>query len=103
MPAMTDVICGNKKCRKTFQARTADVARGWGRFCSKSCKAHKQGRLLASKETQKMWRDYNRETVTRKHECKDCGTTSDVGGDGYCTLCAYHNEPQQGWDDHKSY
>lgn len=30
-------ICGNE-----FEARTADVNRGWGKFCSKSCKAHKQ-------------------------------------------------------------
>jgi hypothetical protein len=61
MPKMTDVKCGNKKCQKTFQARTADVARGWGKFCSKSCKAHKQGRLPMSKATRQMWRDYNRE------------------------------------------
>lgn len=59
MPAMTTVKCG--KCKVDFQARTADVKRGWGKFCSKSCKAKKQGRLPASKETQKMWRDYNRE------------------------------------------
>lgn len=44
MASMTTVTCGNKKCRKEFQARTADVKRGWGRFCSKSCKAKKQTR-----------------------------------------------------------
>ena len=58
---MVKIICGNKKCGKPFDARAADVARGWGKFCSKACKAHKQGRHLASKETQKMWKDYNRE------------------------------------------
>lgn len=42
MPAMTTVICG--KCKKPFEARTADVKRGWGKFCSKSCKAHVQTR-----------------------------------------------------------
>jgi hypothetical protein len=60
MPHMTEVKCANAKCCKVFEARTADVNRGWGKFCSKSCKARRQGRLLASKETQKMWRDYNR-------------------------------------------
>lgn len=35
-----DVNC--QSCRKTFKARAADVARGWGKFCSKSCKAIKQ-------------------------------------------------------------
>ncbi|MCA0856130.1 hypothetical protein [Phaeobacter italicus] len=39
---MTTVKCGNKKCGKEFQARTADVKRGWGKFCSKSCKAVRQ-------------------------------------------------------------
>lgn len=33
-------IC--KRCGDPFQAREADVARGWGKFCSKSCKAIKQ-------------------------------------------------------------
>lgn len=42
MPSMTKVICGNPSCKKEFEARTADVKRGWGKFCSKSCKAHKQ-------------------------------------------------------------
>lgn len=25
------------KCGKHFSARPADIARGWGRFCSKAC------------------------------------------------------------------
>jgi len=29
-------------CQGLFTARTADRARGWARFCSKSCKAIKQ-------------------------------------------------------------
>jgi hypothetical protein len=39
-PAMVDRKC--EWCKKPFQARKADVNRGWGRFCSKSCKAMKQ-------------------------------------------------------------
>lgn len=31
-----------QQCQKIFTARTADRARGWARFCSKSCKAIKQ-------------------------------------------------------------
>jgi hypothetical protein len=42
MASMVEVICGNKSCRKKFQARTADVKRGWGKFCCKSCKAQEQ-------------------------------------------------------------
>lgn len=29
-------ICG---CKQTFEARAADVKRGWGKYFSKSCKA----------------------------------------------------------------
>lgn len=31
-----------KRCGDPFTARTADRARGWARFCSKSCKAIRQ-------------------------------------------------------------
>lgn len=34
--------CQNRRCRKKFTARSADVARGWAKFCSKSCKAAEQ-------------------------------------------------------------
>lgn len=42
MPSMTDRKCVG--CGDPFKARTADVRRGWGRFCSKSCKASEQER-----------------------------------------------------------
>ena len=29
-------------CKQPFMARVADIKRGWGKFCSKSCKATKQ-------------------------------------------------------------
>lgn len=38
----TTVICKCKCCKQPFEARTADRARGWAKFCSKSCKAKKQ-------------------------------------------------------------
>ncbi|MGP5296764.1 hypothetical protein ACTXL0_07010 [Psychrobacter faecalis] len=31
-----------ERCKKDIQVRQADINRGWGRFCSKSCKAKKQ-------------------------------------------------------------
>ena len=39
---MVQVRCANKRCTRPFFAREADRKRGWGRFCSKSCKAVKQ-------------------------------------------------------------
>lgn len=38
--AMVQVNC--EGCKASFSARVADRKRGWGRFCSKSCKAVKQ-------------------------------------------------------------
>ena len=37
---MVKRIC--KWCGKEFEARQADVNRGWGKFCSKHCKAMEQ-------------------------------------------------------------
>lgn len=37
MPTMVDRKC--KCCKESFQARQADVNRGWGLYCSKRCKA----------------------------------------------------------------
>ncbi len=33
------------RCKEPFMARVADRKRGWGKFCSKSCKAIKQTQL----------------------------------------------------------
>jgi hypothetical protein len=42
MAHMTERNC--KNCKQPFLARTADVNRGWAKFCSKSCKAKEQDR-----------------------------------------------------------
>lgn len=36
------VTCRCLWCKEAFQARKADVERGWGKFCSKKCKAINQ-------------------------------------------------------------
>jgi hypothetical protein len=38
--AKQKVKCGC--CKEEFEARVADIKRGWGKYCSKSCKAKKQ-------------------------------------------------------------
>ena len=42
MAAVATYKC--QSCKQDFTARTADRARGWARFCSKSCKATKQAK-----------------------------------------------------------
>lgn len=39
------VKCKNQRCGDEFEARVADVKRGWGKYCSKSCKAQHQESL----------------------------------------------------------
>lgn len=36
------IVVKCERCRGEFSARVADRKRGWGRFCSKSCKAVRQ-------------------------------------------------------------
>lgn len=91
MPSTVQRVC---KCGKTFTARTADVRRGWGRFCSKSC-AKTKGKSAGLSQ-----RPVVRAQV--KPSCIECGDDRYlIGADGLCDHCAYMNEPQSGWDDHK--
>lgn len=41
-PEMVPRVCIAPGCHCQFQARKADVKRGWGLFCSKKCKANNQ-------------------------------------------------------------
>lgn len=34
--ASTEVQC--QQCQKVFRVRMAELARGWGRYCSRACK-----------------------------------------------------------------
>ncbi len=53
--AMVDRKC--KNCKKWIKVRSADIKRGWGKFCSKSCKAKKQSKTMPfDKNTQRTYR-----------------------------------------------
>ena len=43
MPEMIEKKCQN--CNKLISVRMVDHKRGWGKFCSKSCKAKRQERI----------------------------------------------------------
>jgi hypothetical protein len=55
----TERIC--KCCSKPFLAKTADVKRGWAKFCSKSCKAKKQEQVSGNFKDYIRKRDYARD------------------------------------------
>jgi hypothetical protein len=52
---MVTVKC--KTCKTPFQARVADRKRGWGLFCSKSCKAIKQTQVTGRGKPRGMFHD----------------------------------------------
>jgi hypothetical protein len=59
-PRMVERTC--KWCKKPFQARAADVKRGWAKFCSKSCKASQQEKRTGQ------YRDLQDNQHDRDHE-----------------------------------
>lgn len=85
MPATVERHCD--WCKEPFTARTADVKRGWARFCSKSCKATQQesrnashrsiGNKKAVKRTREKW-----EIDEDAHEIALCESTTTHGQDG---------------------
>lgn len=56
MAAMIEVKCQN--CKDKFEVRVADRKRGWGKFCSKSCKAIKQEGRTGQNRLYRERRDY---------------------------------------------
>lgn len=57
MSAKVEVTC--KHCGRKFMARVADRARGWARFCSKSCKAIDQTKRRGSHKRRRRPVDYD--------------------------------------------
>ncbi|HEX8418974.1 MAG TPA: hypothetical protein VF638_03065 [Sphingomonas sp.] len=68
------------RCSTPFTARTADRARGWGKFCSKSCKAIKQTQVGTRK------RHDGISEMTHK-KCDTCGAPAING--------VYTNDPDR--------
>lgn len=66
-----------KCCGAPFEARTAERARGWAKFCSKSCKAVKQtqaggGRRKSGARGSRYPRHDDLSEMTHKN-CEQCG------------------------------
>lgn len=64
MPSMVEQTC---RCGEKFMARVADVKRGWGKSCSKSCAAS-----LSNKKTGNYQRFKNKQRkAIRREEMSD--------------------------------
>ncbi|MEN3145732.1 hypothetical protein ABCW43_00295 [Neorhizobium sp. IRAMC:178] len=76
-----------KECKKPFEARAADRARGWAKFCSKSCKAIKQTKAKTRRS------NYPRHdgVSPMKHKfCEDCGAPAVNGVHGMDGRITWH-------------
>jgi len=87
--ATVEVKC--QRCKQPFMARVADRARGWGKFCSKSCKAIKQTQVTG-------WAGPGsgpRPGHMGDHDCSTCGEAAingvrtPTGIEWYCARHEY--------------
>jgi endogenous inhibitor of DNA gyrase (YacG/DUF329 family) len=69
--ATVEVKC--QRCGQQFKARVADRARGWGKFCSKSCKAIKQTQRFRSGAASKAWKRHDGVSEMAHKKCDTCG------------------------------
>ncbi len=78
MASMVTVTCANNRCKASFQARVADRKRGWGKFCSKSCKGSEQER-----RTGQMGRFLDRQGSFESDFHEEAMTAMEEGWDGH--------------------
>ena len=78
-------ICQNPHCKKEFEAKAADVKRGWARCCCKSCASWKREKAkgnhgqLFDKNGARITPTYQSE-LDRMHEAgMDCQEMSERG------------------------
>ena len=68
MAAMVKTKCAH--CAADMEVREADLKRGWGKFCSKSCKAKDQERRKGQLKQTGACRAGKRRNSRRKHDPK---------------------------------
>jgi endogenous inhibitor of DNA gyrase (YacG/DUF329 family) len=101
MPSMTQVAC--QRCKKPFMARVADRNRGWGRFCSKSCKAVKQTQAFRSSAKPKTWKRHDGISEMKYKKCHTCGAPAINGvytAAGIEWGCVLHHDTTPFMDGH---
>jgi len=92
-----------KNCNAPMTVRTADVKRGWGKFCSKSCKATHQSRNRTSKT--RAYPRHDGVSPMKFKKCQSCGAPavngvySSFGLEGGIEwLCADHMDDTHPFD-----
>jgi endogenous inhibitor of DNA gyrase (YacG/DUF329 family) len=93
MAEMVTVKC--QSCKQPFQARVADRNRGWGKFCSKSCKAINQTQRFASGARPKKYPRHDGISEMTHKSCGVCGAPAINGvytATGIEWGCALHHD-----------
>lgn len=85
---MPKVNC--KECKIEFIARQADLNRGWGKFCSKSCKAKEQEKRTGQ----------NKKYLSHNASIKCNPVINDFMLQEYYYETAMDSQ-EAGWDGHK--
>lgn len=76
-----------QRCKTPFMARVADRNRGWGKFCSKSCKAIRQTQRFASGARPKSYTRHDGISPMKHKFCDTCGAPAING--------VYTNDPDR--------
>lgn len=70
---MAEITKACECCGKPMQVRSADVKRGWGRFCSKSCKASEQARRTGQYRALNALPRHDGFSEMAHKDCAECG------------------------------
>lgn len=91
------ISCNCLWCKEPFQARKADVKRGWGKFCSKTCKAKNQsspgGRNRLKQSVQQAQKHLRSPVTTKPSKVADLAR--DDSFSEYDQLCAAEDSQQR--------
>ena len=81
-------------CGRSMQVRSADLARGWGRFCSKTCKAREQEKRTGQYRALTSGPRHDGLTEMKHKVCAECGRPAINGvyglDGGVQWYCAHH-------------
>lgn len=75
-----------KWCKREHMVRQADLNRGWGKFCSKSCKAKEQEKRTGGQYVDYIMRDNNRKNDPRSESERmhdEAMASIEMGWDGH--------------------
>lgn len=84
-------------CHSLFKARQADLNRGWGKFCSKSCKAKEQEKRTGQNLSYQLNKSSNLSRVDSLYKVNTNRESLEIERLHKLAL----DQEEYGWDGHK--